>query len=136
MKNIEDMKEFEFSELLSKTKFNSTTEESNSNKRIDEDGDEIREEFLEEVKVERDSKLHRYISFATGFVYTILSPLILLLGIYFAAENIFLFKRNNLVIILLILIGILTGYWTLYKDIKKITAKRERKNGNKNKEIK
>ncbi|WP_064580115.1 hypothetical protein [Streptobacillus moniliformis] len=136
MKNIEDMKEFEFSELLSKTKFNSTTEESNSNKRIDEDGDEIREEFLEEVKVERDSKLHRYISFATGFVYTILSPLILLLGIYFAAENIFLFKRNNLVIILIILIGTLTGYWTLYKDIKKITAKRERKNGNKNKEIK
>lgn len=85
MKNIEDMKEFEFSELLSKTKFNSTTEESNSNKRIDEDGDEIREEFLEEVKVERDSKLHRYISFATGFVYTILSPTYFTFGYIFCS---------------------------------------------------
>ncbi|CAM3067996.1 hypothetical protein [Streptobacillus ratti] len=136
MKNIEDMKEFEFSELLSKTKFNSTIEESNINKGIDEDGDEIREEFIDNHKVERNSKLRKYLSFATGFAYTILSPVILLLGIYFLAENIISFKRNELVIILLILLGILTGYWTLYKDIKKITAKKENGNGSKNKEVK
>ncbi len=136
MKNIEDMKEFEFSELLSKTKFNSTIEESEINKGIDEDGDEIREEFIYNTKVESKSKLRKYLSFATGFVYTILSPVVLLLGIYFVAENILSFKRNEIVIISLILLGILTGYWTLYKDIKKITAKRERKNESKNKEIK
>ncbi|CAM3167570.1 hypothetical protein STFE110948_04920 [Streptobacillus felis] len=135
MKNIEEMKEFEFSELLSNTKFNDTNNEK-LNKGIDEDGDEIREEFIETENVQNTSKLRKYISFATGFAYTILAPIILLLSIYFILENMLGFERKEFVIIILILLGILTGYWTLYKDIKKLTDKKENKNGSENKKIK
>lgn len=92
---------------------------------LDEDGDEIREEFMhEDKKIEKkDSKLHKYISFATGFVYTILAPILFLLAIYFTLEKYIGFKRSEVTIIALIFIGLLTGYWMLFKDIKHITGK-------------
>lgn len=139
MKKLEDMKEFEFSELLSKTKFRSIKEEKEfrENSGLDEDGDEIREEFIENKneKKHKENKLHKYISFATGFAYTILAPVILLLGIYFILERIFRFQRNELVIIFLVLLGLVTGYWTLFKDINKLTGK-GMKNDSKDKKIK
>ncbi|WP_156298960.1 hypothetical protein [Streptobacillus canis] len=137
MKNIEEMKDYEFSELLSKTKFNVSVEEEKANNRsVDEDGDEVREEYVDPKIAPAKSKLSRYLSFATGFVYTILAPIILLLTIYFVTQKKFGFEKNDLVIIGLILLGILTGYWTLYNDIKKITAKKEKNNGSKDKKNK
>lgn len=142
MKKIEELKEYEFSELLENTKFESVEEERKRKEKsyieigIDEDGDEIREDILE---IERNkkadnkgNKLHKYLSFATGFAYTILSPVILLLGIYFVLEKFIGFKRSELTIIILIFLGILAGYWTLFKDINKITSKKGKSNGSKN----
>lgn len=138
MKKIEDLKEFEFSELLSNTKFESVEDErkrlsqSYLETGIDEDGDEIREDIIEDEKKRnsytKKNKLHKYLSFATGFAYTILSPVILLLGIYFVLERMIGFKRSELTIIILIFLGILAGYWTLFKDIKKITTKKGKEN--------
>ena len=140
MKDLHEMKEFEFSELLENTKFTSVEEERKNNSKtyldtgIDSDGDEIRDDILEKERLKenfkkKDSKLHKYLSFATGFAYTIISPVLLLLGIYFALQRIIGFKSNDLVIILLIFLGIITGYWTLFKDINKITNKKGNKNG-------
>ena len=134
------MKEFEFSELLENTKFTSVEEERQNNSKtyldtgVDSDGDEIRDDILEKERFKenfkkKDSKLHKYLSFATGFAYTIISPVLLLLGIYFALQRVIGFKSNDLVIILLIFLGIVTGYWTLFKDINKITNKKGNKNG-------
>ena len=138
MKKIEDLKEFEFSELLSNTKFESVEDErkrlsqSYLETGIDEDGDEIREDIIEDEKKRnsytKKKKLHKYLSFAEVFAYTILSPVILLLGIYFVLERMIGFKRSELTIIILIFLGILAGYWTLFKDIKKITTKKGKEN--------
>ena len=141
MKELHEMKEFEFSELLENTKFTSVEEERQNNSKtyldtgVDSDGDEIRDDILEKERFKenfkkKDSKLHKYLSFATGFAYTIISPVLLLLGIYFALQRVIGFKSNDLVIILLIFLGIVTGYWTLFKDIDKITNKIGNKNGN------
>ena len=140
MKELHEMKEFEFSELLENTKFTSVEEERQNNSKtyldtgVDSDGDEIRDDILEKERFKenfkkKDSKLHKYLSFATGFEYTIISPVLLLLGIYFALQRVIGFKSNDLVIILLIFLGIVTGYWTLFKDINKITNKKGNKNG-------
>lgn len=140
MKELHEMKEFEFSELLENTKFTSVEEERQNNSKtyldtgVDSDGDEIRDDILEKERFKKnfkkkDSKLHKYLSFATGFAYTIISPVLLLLGIYFALQRVIGFKSNDLVIILLIFLGIVTGYWTLFKDINKITNKKGNKNG-------
>ena len=140
MKELHEMKEFEFSELLENTKFTSVEEERQNNSKtyldtgVDSDGDEIRDDILEKERFKenfkkKDSKLHKYLSFATGFAYTIISPVLLLLGIYFALQRVIGFRSNDLVIILLIFLGIVTGYWTLFKDINKITNKKGNKNG-------
>ena len=140
MKELHEMKEFEFSELLENTKFTSVEEERQNNSKtyldtgVDSDGDEIRDDILEKERFKenfkkKDSKLHKYLSFATDFAYTIISPVLLLLGIYFALQRVIGFKSNDLVIILLIFLGIVTGYWTLFKDINKITNKKGNKNG-------
>ena len=140
MKDLHEMKEFEFSELLENTKFTSVEEERKNKSQtyldtgIDSDGDEIRDDILEKERIKenfkkKDSKLHKYLSFATGFAYTIISPVLLLLGIYFALQRVIGIKSNDLVIILLIFLGIVTGYWTLFKDINKITNKKGNKNG-------
>ena len=140
MKELHEMKEFEFSELLENTKFTSVEEERQNNSKTyldtggDSDGDAIRDDILEKERFKenfkkKDSKLHKYLSFATGFAYTIISPVLLLLGIYFALQRVIGFKSNDLVIILLIFLGIVTGYWTLFKDINKITNKKGNKNG-------
>lgn len=124
MKKMNEMKEHEFSELLSKTNFLDKKEN------VDEDGDELKE-IKEEVKIKNSN----YLAIATNFALTILSPVILLLIIYFTYLYYFDLKSNEIVIVVLIFIGVLSGYWNLYKDINKIDGKRG-KNESKDKKTK
>ena len=60
MKDLHEMKEFEFSELLENTKFTSVEEErKNKNKTyldtgVDSDGDEVREDILEKERLKEN----------------------------------------------------------------------------------
>lgn len=117
MKKFDKMKEHEFSELLSNTNF---IEEKQN---VDEDGDELKEIKEKEEKVRN----HNYLAIATNFALTILSPVILLLLLYFIYLHFFKVEKNEIVIVVLIFIGVISGYWTLYKDINKLSGKREKK---------
>lgn len=124
MKDIEKLSDYEFEKLINEITI----------KNLDEDGDEIKiEKFDDEVKNKDFSK---YMSFATSYIYTILSPVILLLGIYLLLEKKYSFNRNNKLIIILIFLGLISGYWLLYKEINDITKKKEGQNEIKNKKIK
>lgn len=129
MKKIEDMKDYEFSEYIEKLN------KKNDNKTYDEQGDEIKEDIVN-MRKKKKANLAKYITFATGFAYTITAPVLLLLGIYFSLQKLYNFQTNEITIIILIFLGIITGYWNLYKDIKKITKEKSEENDSKNKEIK
>lgn len=62
-------------------------------------------------------KLLRYFAIASNFGYTLVSPIILMLGLYLLVEKI-TGKKHPLILIVFLILGVTTGYWMLYKQIK------------------
>lgn len=102
--NLHKLKDSEFADLIENTKF---VEQEES--KYDEDGDE--------KKAVNKTKLARYISTATGFIFTLSSPCILLLCIYYILRKYCFHKSRPGILIFLIVLGIFTGYWSLFKEI-------------------
>ena len=78
-------------------------------KNFDEDGHEKKK-----IKI---SKFTKYFTTATGFIYTLTAPCILLVTIYYILVKYYFFKSKPVLLIILIVLGILTGYWSLFKEI-------------------
>ena len=64
-------------------------------------------------------KLMRYFAIASNFGYTLVSPIILMLGLYLLIEKL-TGKKYPIILIIFLLLGVATGYWMLYKQIKNI----------------
>ena len=64
-------------------------------------------------------KLIRYFAIASNFGYTLVSPIILMLGLYLLIEKV-TGEKHPIILIIFLLLGVATGYWMLYKQIKSI----------------
>ena len=64
-------------------------------------------------------KLIRYFAIASNFGYTLVSPIILMLDLYLLIEKM-TGEKHPIILIIFLLLGIITGYWMMYKQIKGI----------------
>lgn len=100
--DLTKLKDLEFEELVKSYKLEKDLEE------YDEDNDKKKK-----IKPE---KITRYLAHATGFIYTLTAPTILLLMIYYVLTKYYFHNKKPVLLISLIVLGIITGYWSLFKE--------------------
>ena len=117
---------------MSENKKNFNTNEKNTDKKnINEE--EKRKERIYEIEKKlgrhnenekknrkRNNKLIKYFALATNMVYTLSVPVLLMLGFYMLLKK-FLFKTDQpIVLVIFLVIGAVSGYWSLIKQINNI----------------
>lgn len=100
--DLTKLKDSEFEELVKSYKLEKDLEE------YDEDNDKKKK-----IKPE---KITRYLAHAMGFIYTLTAPTILLLMIYYVLTKYYFHNKKPVLLISLIVLGIITGYWSLFKE--------------------
>ena len=73
-----------------------------------------------ELKNKRNNKLMKYFALATNMVYILALPILIMLGFYLLLKR-YLFKTDQpLVLIIFLIIGAVSGYWSLIKQVHNI----------------
>ena len=73
-----------------------------------------------ELRNRKNNKLMKYFALATNMVYILALPILLMLGFYLLLKK-YLFKTDQpLVLIIFLIIGAISGYWSLIKQVKNI----------------
>ena len=68
----------------------------------------------------RNNKIMKYFALATNMVYILALPILIMLGFYLLLKK-YLFKTDQpLVLIIFLLIGAISGYWSLIKQVNNI----------------
>lgn len=127
LENLEKLKDSEFEELIKEFIIDDKKHEKH-NEKFDENGDELKDIVLENKYKKREKekkdkerfKFLRYLSIGTGFVFSILSPVILMVVLYVLLENYVFHQRRPIVFTVFVILGFISGYWALYKEIKEI----------------
>ena len=79
-----------------------------------------RHEKEKEMKQKRNSTLIKYFSIGTNMIYTLCLPIFIMLGGYMLLEK-YIFKgRQPLVLVIFLIIGAFSGYWTLIKQLRNL----------------
>ena len=72
------------------------------------------------VKHRKNNILMKYFLVATNMIYILAGPILLMLGAYLLLEK-FIFKQQQpIVLIIFLIIGAFTGYWSLIKQVRNI----------------
>ena len=73
-----------------------------------------------ELQNRKNNKLMKYFALATNMVYILALPILLMLGFYLLLKK-YLFKTDQpLVLIIFLIIGAISGYWSLIKKVNNI----------------
>ena len=73
-----------------------------------------------EIKNKRNNKIMKYFALATNMVYILALPILIMLGFYLLLKK-YLFKTDQpLVLIVFLIIGAISGYWSLIKQVNNI----------------
>ena len=73
-----------------------------------------------ELRNRKNNKLMKYFALATNMVYILALPILLMLGFYLRLKK-YLFKTDQpLVLIIFLIIGAISGYWSLIKQVNNI----------------
>ena len=107
--------------------------ESNEDKTENEDSEEKRRERLEKIekrlgrydnakkiKHKKNNILMKYFLVATNMIYILAGPILLMLGAYLLLEKFVFNKQQPIVLIIFLIIGAFTGYWSLIKQVRDI----------------
>ena len=105
-------------EILEKNKL---TEEEKRKQRIFEIEKKLgRHNNEKEMKNRRNNKIMKYFALATNMVYILSLPILLMLGLYMLLKK-YLFKADQpLVLVIFLVIGAVSGYWSLIKQVNNI----------------
>lgn len=116
---FEDKKEILENEITEEEKI--AQEEEKRNQRIFEIEKKLgRHNNEKELKNRRNNKLMKYFALATNMVYILSLPILLMLGFYLLLKK-YLFKTDQpLVLIIFLIIGAVSGYWSLIKQVNNI----------------
>ena len=72
------------------------------------------------VKNKRNNKIMKYFARATNMVYILALPILIMLGFYLFLKK-YLFKTDQpIVLIIFLILGAISGYWSLIKQINNI----------------
>ena len=73
-----------------------------------------------EIKNKRNNKIMKYFALATNMVYILALPILIMLGFYLFLKK-YLFKTDQpIVLIIFLILGAISGYWSLIKQINNI----------------
>ena len=73
-----------------------------------------------ELQNKRNSTVMKYFALATNMVYILALPILIMLGFYMLLKR-YLFKTDQpLVLIVFLIIGAVSGYWSLIKQVNNI----------------
>ena len=73
-----------------------------------------------EIRNRRNNKIMKYFALATNMVYILSLPILLMLGLYMLLKK-YLFKADQpLVLVIFLVIGAVSGYWSLIKQVNNI----------------
>ena len=73
-----------------------------------------------ELQNRRNNKLMKYFALATNMVYILSLPILLMLGFYLLLKKYFFKTDQPLVLIIFLIIGAISGYWSLIKQVNNI----------------
>jgi len=74
----------------------------------------------EKIKHKKNNILMKYFLMATNMIYILAGPILLMLGAYLLLEKFIFKKQQPIVLIIFLIIGAFTGYWSLIKQLKDI----------------
>ena len=74
----------------------------------------------EKIKHKKNNILMKYFLVATNMIYILAGPILLMLGAYLLLEKFIFKKQQPIVLIIFLIIGAFTGYWSLIKQVKDI----------------
>ena len=74
----------------------------------------------EKIKHKKNNILMKYFLVATNMIYILAGPILLMLGAYLLLEKFIFKKQQPIVLIIFLIIGAFTGYWSLIKQLKDI----------------
>ena len=72
------------------------------------------------IKHKKNNILMKYFLVATNMIYMLAGPILLMLGAYLLLEKFIFKKQQPIVLIIFLIIGAFTGYWSLIKQLKDI----------------
>ena len=72
------------------------------------------------VKHRKNNILMKYFLVATNMIYILAGPILLMLGVYLLLEKFVFKKQQPIVLIIFLIIGAFTGYWSLIKQVRDI----------------
>ena len=79
-----------------------------------------RHDKTKKIKHKKNNILMKYFLVATNMIYILAGPILLMLGVYLLLEK-FIFKQQQpIVLIIFLIIGAFTGYWSLIKQVRDI----------------
>ena len=73
-----------------------------------------------ELQNRRNNKLMKYFALATNMVYILALPILLMLGFYLLLKKYFFKTDQPLVLIIFLISGAISGYWSLIKQVNNI----------------
>ena len=73
-----------------------------------------------EIKHKKNNILMKYFLIATNMIYILAGPIILMLGVYLLLEKFVFKKQQPIVLIIFLILGAFTGYWSLIKQVRDI----------------
>ena len=72
------------------------------------------------IKHRKNNILMKYFLVATNMIYILAGPILLMLGVYLLLEKFVFKKQQPIVLIIFLIIGAFTGYWSLIKQVRDI----------------
>ena len=75
---------------------------------------------VEKIKHKKNNILMKYFLVATNMIYILAGPILLMLGVYLLLEKFIFKKQQPIVLIIFLIIGAFTGYWSLIKQVRDI----------------
>ena len=75
---------------------------------------------VKKIKHKKNNILMKYFLVATNMIYILAGPILLMLGAYLLLEKFIFKKQQPIVLIIFLIIGAFTGYWSLIKQLKDI----------------
>jgi hypothetical protein len=119
---LEDRKEIleKENEIVDEERTAQTEEEKRKQKIFEIEKKLGRHNNEKELKNKRNNKLMKYFALATNMVYILALPILIMLGFYLLLKR-YLFKTDQpLVLIIFLIIGAVSGYWSLIKQVNNI----------------
>ena len=72
------------------------------------------------LNIKKNNILMKYFLVATNMIYILAGPILLMLGAYLLLEKFIFKKQQPIVLIIFLIIGAFTGYWSLIKQVRDI----------------